>query len=207
MRLKMKPFVYAGLVGMALFGACAQAHASDALPVCNDGQGREPCRMDLRNGNFEGTTFVGDPYGWNLLVGKFGAAPYIGNTPDSHVLALPGEGAQAYVALPLPPGSSIAKPGHVYTVKLRARGSGPMPATLAAALAVAPKDDTSATRELVEHRRTVGWDWEDIEFKVDGNGVVATDEPGLLIVGLQRVDGHSATLLQVDDVRIERESR
>jgi hypothetical protein len=202
MHRKTKYLACAVLFGIAGIGTAA--HAQEALKVCKNGFVKERCLMDLRNGDFESTTFIGDPYGWQLLRGQFGTAPYIGKTPDSTVLALPGYGAQGYVSLRLPTGSTTFRPGHIYTVKLRARGSGPLPATVTTAFAVGPMQNPEDTRELARHTRTVGWDWQDIEFNIDG---IQAQEPALLVVGISRDDENSQTMLQVDDVRIERVSR
>jgi hypothetical protein len=92
-------------------------------------------------------------------------------------------------------------PTHSYTVKLRARGSGALPAQLVAGLSVVKNAPKAMSRELASATQTVGWDWVDVEFKVNG---VVQEDPALMVVTLVRTDNHASTMLQVDDVRIER---
>ena len=172
------------------------------MAVCTDSWSQDVCRAGLGNGDFENPNNPEVLDGWLLDAGKHSPAPYLGKTPDSRVLALP-QGASAITGVVLRLGSTLSPaPQKTYTVKLRARGSGPLPADVGVALFVANPDGTADdARTLASVTRTVGWDWVDIDFKVDG---VTFPEPSMLMVGIQRQDKNSPTLLQVDDVRIVR---
>jgi hypothetical protein len=172
------------------------------MVVCADSWSQDVCRAGLPNGDFEDPNNPDLLEGWVLDAGKHAPAPYLGRTPDSKVLALP-QGAGAVTGVILPSGSTLSPvPQKAYTVQLRARGSGALPANLAVGLYVAnPDRPNDEVRELASTTRTVGWDWVDIDFKVDG---VTFPEPSMLMVGLRRTDNNTPTLLQVDDVRIVR---
>jgi hypothetical protein len=172
------------------------------MAVCKDTTSQSLCRAGLANGDFEDANKPDGVYGWLLQAGDYSPAPYLGKTPDSRVLALPGKGASALSSVALPFGSvAPADPEHTYTVKLRARGSGALPADVAVTLAVAKQGDPDSVRELASATRTVGWDWVDVDFRVDG---IVGPEPAVLLVAIARTDGNTSTMLQVDDVRIER---
>jgi hypothetical protein len=172
------------------------------MVLCADSWSQDVCRAGLPNGDFEDPNNPGLLRGWVLKTGMHAPAPYLGRTPDSKVLALP-QGAGAVTGAILTAGSTLSPaPQKTYTVKLRARGSGALPAGVAVGLFVSnPDRPTEDARVLATTTRTVGWDWEDIDFKVDG---VTFPEPSMLMVGIQRTDNNTPTLLQVDDVRIVR---
>lgn len=173
------------------------------MVVCADSWSQYVCRAGLRNGDFEDQNTSDVLEGWLLETGKYSPETYLGKTPDSRVLALPGKGAAAISGVILPPGSTLsATPQKTYTVKLRARGSGALPADVAVGLFVGHPDGSGdEPRLLASATRTVGWDWVDIDFKVDG---VTFPEPAMLMVAVERTDNNTPTMLQVDDVRIVR---
>jgi hypothetical protein len=180
----------------------ARQEAPRGMTVCTDSWSQDLCRSGLPNGDFEDLNNADVLEGWVLDSGKHGPAPYLGRTPDSRVLALPQD-ALAISGVILPAGSTISPaPQKTYTVKLRARGSGALPADVAVGLFVAnPGTKGEELRELASTTRTVGWDWVDIDVKVDG---ITFPEPSMLVVAIQRTDKNTPTLLQVDDVSIVR---
>lgn len=224
-----KPLLCSGLLALALVAGPAQAavgvialsalqaatlslkiaewQARQPTPrgmvVCTDSWSQDLCRAGLPNGDFEDQNASDVLRGWLLETGKYSASTYLGGTADSRVLALPGKGAAATTGVVLPSGSTLSpKPQKTYTVKLRARGSGALPADVAVGLFVADPDHIDdEPRALASVTRTVGWDWVDIDFKVDG---VSFPEPSMLMVGVLRTDNNTPTLLLVDDVRIVR---
>jgi len=160
------------------------------------------CHVGLLNGDFENLNVPDGIHGWYVEAGDHSPVPYLGKTPESRVLALPGRNSLALAAAVMVKGStSPLVPTHSYTVKLRARGSGALPAQLVAGLSVVKNAPEAKSRELASATQTVGWDWVDMEFKVNG---VVQEDPALMVVTLVRTDNHASTLLQVDDVRIER---
>jgi len=176
--------------------------APRGMAICKDAHSQALCRVGLANGDFEDANHPQSIFGWHLVAGDFSPAPYLGKTSDSRVLAMPGPGAVAVTAALLPAGStSPADPQHTYTVKLRARASGALPAEFATHLMVANDGEHGATRELASVTRTVGWEWVDVDFKVDG---IVHGEPAMLFTGVERTDNNTSTMLQIDDVRIER---
>ncbi|PTR26390.1 hypothetical protein C8J98_110120 [Luteibacter sp. OK325] len=171
------------------------------MVVCADSWSQDLCRVGLGNGDFEDPNDPETLSGWSLKEGRYSPAPYLGSTPTSRVLALQGQGAEAVTGAFLPLGSTISSaPQNTYTVKLRARGSGPLPADVDVALFVG-SEASESVRELASVSRTVGWDWENIDFKVDG---ISSPAPAVLLVGIKRRDNNTPTMLQVDDVRIVR---
>lgn len=179
------------------------------MAVCKDTTSQAVCRAGLPNGDFEDTNDKPNWIeGWYLEAGPYSPAPYLGKTPDSRVLALPGQGALAFSSVRLPAGSAGSFfPEHAYTVKLRARGSGALPAEVDVYLAVTGDNDGEDMYKLEEVRRTVGWDWQDIEFRVDDLRVDGSERDptrDIMMVGIRRADSNSSTMLQVDDVRVER---
>jgi hypothetical protein len=176
--------------------------APRGMAICKDVVSQDLCRVGIANGDLEDPNDPDMLNGWMLQAGDFSPAPYLGKTPDSRVLAMPGRGAMAMTGAVLPVGSTRAPNSmHSYTVRLRARGSGALPAEVGVMLAVADSGERGTARDLAEVTRTVGWDWTDIDFRVDG---IEHDEPSALFVGLTRLDNNSSTMLQIDDVRIER---
>lgn len=172
------------------------------MVVCADSWSQDVCRAGLGNGDFEDPNNPEALDGWLLEAGAFSPAPYLGRTPDSRVLALPGKGAKAVSGVILPTGSTMSdKAQKTYTVKLRARGSGALPADLAVGLFVGNPGGKGEVRELAAATREVGWDWVDIEFRVDG---ISSPAPALLMVAIERKDNNASTMLQVDDVRVVR---
>jgi hypothetical protein len=207
-RVKRSPVIVVPIVATGVLMAklvrlaLAWEPSPRGMVVCRDTTRQALCRAGLANGDFEEQNKPDGVYGWYLTAGKYSPAPYLGKTPDSRVLALPGKGASALSSVALPFGSvAPADPEHTYTVKLRARGSGALPADVAVSLGVAKQGDPDSVRELASTTRTVGWDWVDLDFRVDG---IVGPEPGLLLVAIERTDGNASTMLQVDDVRIER---
>lgn len=179
------------------------------MVICKDTTSQVLCRAGLPNGDFEDPNVKPNWIdGWYLEAGPYSPEPYLGKTPDSRVLALPGRGALAFSSVRLPDGSAGPFfPEHAYTVKLRARGSGALPAELDVYLAVTGDNDGDTMYKLEEVRRSVGWDWQDIEFRVDDlrvDGGEVDPTRDILMLGIQRVDNNSSTMLQVDDVRVER---
>lgn len=172
------------------------------MVVCADSWSQDICRVGLPNGDFEDPNHPELLAGWLLDAPKRVPLPYLGRTSDSKVLALP-QGGIAVTGAILTPGSTLSPaPQKSYTVKLRARGSGALPADLAVGLYVSnPDRPAEELRGLGATKQTVGWDWVDIEFTVDG---VTFPEPSMLVVSMQRMDNNTPTLLQVDDVRIVR---
>jgi hypothetical protein len=172
------------------------------MVVCADSWSQDVCRAGLPNGDFEDPNHPELLTGWVLDSPMRVPAPYLGRTPDSKVLAMP-QGAVAVTGVILTPGSTLSPaPQKSYTVKLRARGSGALPADLAVGLYVSHPDRPSEElRGLGATKQTVGWGWTDIEFTVDG---VTFPEPSMLVVSLHRMDNNTPTLLQIDDVRIVR---
>lgn len=201
--MKNKPLVGAALLTFVLGTGAAQANTTETVPgtlmnsVCAEATGEYRCLVDLRNGDFEAPIDSSDPYRWQFHAPRGVSAPYLGMTPDSRTLALPGKGATAWVDAPLPPvAAGSDQPKHTYTVRLRARGSGPMPAGVAVTLLM-------AGRELATVTHSVGWDWEPLDLKVDD---VAVSTPGVMGVRIERMDNNTPTMLQVDDVRVVRTS-
>lgn len=56
-------------------------------------------------------------------------------------------------------------------------------------------------RTLAATKRSVGWNWEAIEFTVES---AVDPSQALMLVGLERTDGNTPTMLWVDDVHIIR---
>ncbi|WP_426285329.1 hypothetical protein [Luteibacter sp. E-22] len=170
--------------------------------LCTDATSGFHCTVDLRNGDFEAPINATDPYRWQLEAPRGTRFPYLGRTPDSRTLALPGRGAKAWAEAPLPPVAASAElQEHSYTLRLRARGSGPMPADVAMTLLVTGPGEPDGGRELATVTHSVGWEWEPLHLKVHRLAVAA---PARLSVRIERTDGNTPTMLQVDDVRILR---
>lgn len=196
------PVPYAGQIPSLWERVTGWKPAPRGMVICKDTHSQHLCRVGLANGDFEDPNNTESIYGWHLVAGDFSPAPYLGKTPDSRVLAMPGKGSLALTAALLPKGStSPADPAHSYTVKLRARGSGALPAEFVTHLAVSTSGAEDSTRALGSVTRSVGWDWVDVEFKVDG---IVHGEPAMVFTGIERTDNNTSTMLQIDDVRIER---
>lgn len=179
-----------------------EAVAPRGMVVCEDTYSQKLCRAGLGNGDFEYPNHPESLAGWVLEAGAFSPRPYLGTTPDSRVLAMPGKNARAISGVLLPQAStSGTSAAHTYTVRLRARGSGPMPAEVGVILMLSGVDKESDIRHLASTSRSVSWDWTDIEFNVES---VVDPSEALMLVGLERTDNNSSTMLWVDDVRIVR---
>lgn len=203
MSMKKKRPVTAFLSVFAFTAGVAQAEGDPTTPpVCQDTWSQDRCLVDIGNGDFEAPIDQNDPYRWQLGGGEGHLAPYLGKTQDSRVLALPGKGSSAAVDAVLQLAAmKTGFPAHTYSVQLRARGSGPLPADLAITLQVTASGDPASTRELASVTRTVGWDWVPIDFRVDG---IVSPAPSVLTVRITRTDSNTPTLVQVDDVRVVR---
>ncbi|WP_448098519.1 hypothetical protein [Luteibacter yeojuensis] len=202
--MKKKLPVVAVLSVLAFTAGVAQAEGEPTTtpPVCVDTWSQARCLVDVGNGDFEAPIDQKDPYRWQLSGGEGRLAPYLGKTPDSRVLALPGKGSSAAVDAVLQQAAVKAGfPTHTYSVRLRARGSGPLPADLAITLLVNASGNPAGARELASVTRTVGWDWVPIDFRVDG---IVSPAPAVLTVRITRTDNNTPTLVQVDDVQVIR---
>jgi len=176
--------------------------APSGMPVCEDAGKQTLCRVGLGNGDFEHPHDPKAIAGWVLKAGEYSLDPYLGSTPDSRVLAMPGRAALAASGALLPQAStSAASAVHTYTVRLRARGSGPMPANVETTLMLGGSKEGDAIHYLASADETVGWDWKDIEFKVE---TAVEPSEALMLIGIERKDNNTPTMLWVDDVRIIR---
>ncbi len=179
-----------------------EAVAPRGMVVCEDTYSQKLCRAGLGNGDFEYPNHPESLAGWVLEAGAYSPRPYLGSTPDSRVLAMPGKNARAISGVLLPQASTSGiSAAHNYTVRLRARGSGPMPAEIGVNLMLSGVNAGDDVRTLAATKRSVGWDWADIEFNVES---IVDPSEALMLVGLERMDGNTPTMLWVDDVRIIR---
>lgn len=176
--------------------------APSGMPVCGATETQALCRVGLGNGDFEHPHDPDAIAGWVLKAGEYSLNPYLGSTPDSRVLAMPGRDALAASGALLPQASASATSTvHTYTVRLRARGSGPMPADVETTLMLGGSNVGDPIHYLASADETVGWDWKDIEFKVE---TAVEPSQALMLVGIERKDNNTPTMLWVDDVRIIR---
>lgn len=193
------------LINISILGLIKQPKrdaAADGMPVCADTWSQKLCRVGLGNGDFEHPHNPDLIAGWLLEAGEYSPRPYLGRTPDSRVLAMPGKNAQAVSGALLPQASaSETSPMQRYTVRLRARGSGPLPADVAITLMLGGTKEGDKIRYLAWKEGSVDWDWKEFEFAVEG--AVDPSEP-LMLVSIERKDNHTPTMLWVDDVRIIR---
>jgi hypothetical protein len=179
-----------------------EAVAPRGMVVCEDAYSQKLCRAGLGNGDFEYPNHAESLAGWVLEAGAYSPRPYLGSTSASRVLAMPGKNARAVSGVLLPQVSTSGiSATHNYTVRLRARGSGPMPAEIGVNLMRSGVNAGEDVRTLAATKRSVGWNWVDIEFTVES---IVDPSQALMLVSLERMDGNTPTMLWVDDVRIIR---